>query len=52
MGFVIVTNTETGESEVLGDVEQYRKAQGLSYRKPDGRMVTSETLNEIDKMST
>lgn len=48
MGWVTLTDPATGKTELLGDEDQYRKAQGLPYRKPDGTKVTETELKQID----
>lgn len=50
MGWIEIRNIETGKVEVLGDKDQYRKANGLPYYKDmHGNIVTQEELDEIDK---
>ena len=49
MGYMIIHDLKTGTREVLGDVEQARKAEGLPYVDQNGRRVSQSELDEIDR---
>ena len=49
MGWVSIYDPETGKEEILGDVDQYKKYNGIPHRNEKGEPVLQSELDEIDK---
>lgn len=49
MGWIITTNPETGEQELLGDENQYRRFMGQEHRR-GVRLVSEAEMELNDKM--
>lgn len=51
MGFIIIFDPVTGEPmEIMGDVEQAKRALGLPHMRGK-KLMTEQELDEIDKGS-